>query len=185
MLAFAPKFLGEVRLRLGQTEGVTTARVVDDAGKGIKGVKVWAEDYSTGKLILAPGFEYWVTDSDGLVTVTVPDSGALVQLSIDGFRQAPELNDKYQFMEAPSASLRKTVTTTPPPGPAPINFVVSRKKTPAAPPAPQKTPGEIYGPPMPEKGVETPRITKTTWIMGGLALAAIVGGAIYLFTQEA
>lgn len=121
MLPFAPQFLGQARVNLGQTQGVVTARTVDTSGNPIQGAEVVVMD-ENGGLINDPSTGYlYKTDSNGVATIPVP-SGKSVDIYIR------ENGNAY-----------KTVKSAPPPGPAAVIFVIQRNMAPSSSVAPEST----------------------------------------------
>lgn len=157
---------------------MATVRVVDDVGNPIPNYPLTAKDYSSGaKIYAANGNNFHFTDSNGIATFEVPNSGQLILVSMWN-ELPPEMEDKYSV----SKQAEKMVTTTSPPGPTPLTFIIPRKKPATAPTVPATPTAPPSGPQ--KTAEETAGISKTTLIVGGLTLAAVVGGAIYFFTRD-
>jgi hypothetical protein len=115
MLPFAPQFLGQVRINLGQTQGIVTAKIIDDAGNPIQGIEMVVIG-PTGGLINDPSGGLYKSDANGIVTITVPETGKLIDLNPRGAEW----------------SGNKTVRSAPSPGPAPVIFTIPRNIAPSS-----------------------------------------------------
>lgn len=123
-LANRPRSLGQVSLaslRLGQTpNAIATAKAADDAGQPVPEFRfvAYSGDHNYG---------YMETDSNGIASWSVPQgSGTLVHI-FPSLIQREEIYKKYEGLGPNDKQKSKLVTSTSPPGPAPIIFTFTRK----------------------------------------------------------
>lgn len=114
-LANRPRSLGQVSLvglRLGQTpNAIATAKVVDDAGQPVPGV--FLKGTFSGRV---------TTDSNGLAVFETNRPASYERIALYETEQTSTIRKNYD-----THTQDKEVVTTPPPGPAPIIFTITRK----------------------------------------------------------